>query len=425
MKILKFPLFADKLNSIEESNLHYIIKGRVHDNFDVVHLIDLIPINETTDKIRDSNSNYIGFITIKKNGIENQSETSLCPCKQLTNTGSSLLIKELISVPHIHLEIERNQLKNPTICNFVDPSTENEDTSIEEIDFSRLFVRINQDETPVKVLTKKKIAVIGLGSGGALAVLYLAKSGVKDFIFIDIDRLEIHNIIRHICDLVNLGRYKTFAVKDYIGNRIPDVRIDCINRNFEINSKSDFDYFQTLFKDTDLILAVTGDHNVNFALNDFVHSISTPIPIIFAGATDAVTSGLIFKVNPSKEDLCYHCVYSSPSDDFSTEQQFVPSPKSLEPKINYDRTLQEQLSQPGLGLDIDNITIFLTKICLSTLLEDQQHGLYNFEHNFYIWYNRDIIKDDNTTQIEGLELYYYETLEKDPKCPFHGVNDKK
>ena len=29
--------------------------------------------------------------------------------------------------------------------------------------------------------------------------------------------------------------------------------------------------------------------------------------------------------------------------------------------------------------------------------------------------------DETSVKFEGLELYYYEDLEKDPNCPFHGA----
>ena len=70
-----------------------------------------------------------------------------------------------------------------------------------------------------------------MGSGGSLLAVYLSKSGVKDFIFIDDDQLETHNIIRHICDLTQIGRFKTKAVKDYIEFRVPEVSITTVEKN--------------------------------------------------------------------------------------------------------------------------------------------------------------------------------------------------
>ncbi|MHA2074028.1 MAG: hypothetical protein ACW97X_05375, partial [Candidatus Hodarchaeales archaeon] len=171
----------------------------------------------------------------------------------------------------------------------------------------------------------------------------------------------------------------------------------------------------------DLIVAASGEHPVNFALNDFIHSNNLQIPIIYAGTFDRVKGSLMFKVDPRLKDYCYHCIYSDPTSNGNIQTGSIPTTIELEQKIEYDRTLQEQIAQPGLGLDIDNLTILLSKFCLDTLLTGHEHGLYKFPHNFYMWFNRTIFaKSDNSVKFEGLELYFYEDLEKSPNCPFHG-----
>ena len=80
-------------------------------------------------------------------------------------------------------------------------------------DLSRLYNRIDSLlEYPLKTLNTKKIAIVGLGSGGSLIASSLAKAGIQNFLLIDDDILEIHNLIRHICSLNALGRFKTYAV---------------------------------------------------------------------------------------------------------------------------------------------------------------------------------------------------------------------
>ena len=141
-------------------------------------------------------------------------------------------------------------------------------------------------------------------------------------------------------------------------------------------------------------------------------------PVIYAGTFEGVKGGLMFKVNPRKDDLCYHCVYADtiayPLSDEGPRGS-IPTTSELEKKIVYDRSMQEQLAQPGLGLDIDNLTILLAKFCLDTLLEGHEHGLYQFP------FNRSILKPaSDEIKFEGLELCYYEDLEKNSECPFHG-----
>ena len=51
-----------------------------------------------------------------------------------------------------------------------------------------------------RVLASKTVAVLGLGSGGSVGAVELAKSGVGGFILADYDRLRAHNISRHVQD---------------------------------------------------------------------------------------------------------------------------------------------------------------------------------------------------------------------------------
>ncbi|MCK4847689.1 MAG: ThiF family adenylyltransferase, partial [Candidatus Heimdallarchaeota archaeon] len=373
----------------------YSLYGRIYDDFTICHL--------TSIDISDGSDQLIGILAISEE-----------------NT------KETLNYPYLHSYLNSENIKDLRISihHNRDEIISNIPLSIELVNLQRLFVRIDQNETPLEVLKTKKVVIIGMGSGGSLVAVYLAKSGLKNFIFLDDDKLETHNIIRHICDLSQLGRYKTHAVKEFIEKRIPDVNIKTIERKFEVHTKAHSDEFLTVFKGVDLIIAVSGEHTVNYSINDFVHTNNLPIPIIFAGTFDGVKGGLMFKVDPRKDDYCYHCIYSDPIDDSSTGS--LPTTSELEKQITYDRTLQEQIAQPGLGLDIDNLTILLSKFSLDILLQENEHALYHFNQNFYMWFNRTIMKNDGeSVKFEGLELCYYDDLVKDPRCPFHGNKVEK
>ncbi|MHA2203795.1 MAG: HesA/MoeB/ThiF family protein [Candidatus Hodarchaeales archaeon] len=397
MKIIIYPSFETEFANIKTQKRTFLLYGRVYDDFTVCHLTG----------VSLSKSTYpIGLLTIGS-----------------TPTKDPIITAKGLEYPHIHIIVEEDLMTlKADIYHDEGNKDSNVDVDIDYVNLNRLFVRVDQKETPLELLSKKRVAIIGMGSGGALLALYLAKSGIKEFIFIDDDHLETHNIIRHICDLDDLGRFKTLAVKDYIEARIPYIDIQTAERKFDLHTKADFDYFNSLLMDVDVIAAVSGEHNVNYAINDFIHSNQLNIPIIYAGTFDGVKGGLMFKVDPLKEDYCYHCIYSKPDVNGSIQTKSIPTTVELEQKISYDRTLQEQLAQPGLGLDVDNLTILLSKFCLDILLTGEEHGLYHFPYSFYMWFNRTIMKaDESSVKFEGLELYYYEDLEKDPNCPFHGT----
>ncbi len=395
LKLLIFPSFKEQFDDLKDKQGSYYLYGRIYDEYNVCHFVGISSCPDYAQKI--------GLITIGNKKPEIQSLQYEYPILDVKSNTQNIADLE------IEIHYSKDQIKNDLTVN------------VEQINLDRLFVRIDESETPLKIIKEKKVAIIGMGSGGSLLAVYLAKSGVKDFIFVDDDHLETHNIIRHICDLNQLGRYKTKAVMDYIKIRTPNVSIKTVEKKFSLHTQADAEFYMDLFDNVDLIVAASGEHPVNFALNDFIHSNNMQIPIIYAGTFYGVKGGLMFRVDPRKEDYCYHCIYSDPASNGNIQSGSIPATIELEQKIEYDRTLQEQIAQPGLGLDIDNLTILLSKFCLDTLLTGNEHELYTFPHNFYMWFNRTILNErTRTVKFEGLELYFYEDLEKSSNCPFHG-----
>lgn len=58
----------------------------------------------------------------------------------------------------------------------------------------------------VSVLENCKVGIVGLGSGGSPVALELAKAGVGHLVLIDFDRLELANVVRHVCGSDNEGK---------------------------------------------------------------------------------------------------------------------------------------------------------------------------------------------------------------------------
>ena len=74
----------------------------------------------------------------------------------------------------------------------------------------------NKGLIELDILADKRVLIIGLGSGGSPIAVEFAKAGVGQFALADFDRVELHNLSRHICTKNDLGRLKTDAVADAI-----------------------------------------------------------------------------------------------------------------------------------------------------------------------------------------------------------------
>ena len=81
------------------------------------------------------------------------------------------------------------------------------------------------------LLENRKVAVVGLGSGGSPVIIELAKAGVGKFVLVDFDRFELHNIVRHVCGLSDLGRLKTNVMRDRVLDKNPFAEVEIFNTN--------------------------------------------------------------------------------------------------------------------------------------------------------------------------------------------------
>src|SRR5687767_4391358 len=84
-------------------------------------------------------------------------------------------------------------------------------------------------------LAGKRVAVIGLGSGGGFVTLALAMSGVGKFVLVDDDILEQANVMRHVADSSFVGQPKAEAVAELIRRRNPNAEIDVRIGRLEAN----------------------------------------------------------------------------------------------------------------------------------------------------------------------------------------------
>src|SRR6185437_8572993 len=66
----------------------------------------------------------------------------------------------------------------------------------------------------IKPLQAKKVAIVGLGSGGSEIALNLACAGVGHLVLFDDDRLSMENYIRHVLHGRDLGRNKINGIVD-------------------------------------------------------------------------------------------------------------------------------------------------------------------------------------------------------------------
>lgn len=331
---------------------------------------------------------------------------------QLPNLGNIILSKSSLifnisNLPQFELSLKEFK-EESSLKNFVKDSSNNQYEILVIIqDYSNLYRRIATPEYPLGILIKKNVAIIGLGSGGSLIALYLAKSGIGNLTLIDGDVIMDHNIVRHICSLKDVGRFKTLAVKDHILDRVPTIKITTVEKPFSRENKNIEAFFDFLLSKVDLIVSATGDNIMNETINEFGYKRN--IPIIFAGAFEKITGGIMIRIDPRKKSICYKCIYKKYGDDTIFQKPQIIDKNYIK---NYGRDVKDMLTQPGLGIDIDLITLPTVKFILSTLLEEKDID-QSFKSDIYYWFNKNL----PDRKVETFVLYQEDRiLEKIPDC---------
>jgi molybdopterin/thiamine biosynthesis adenylyltransferase len=287
---------------------------------------------------------------------------------------------------------------------------ESDENSVEcEIEVVRLdtdvFNRL-QGIFDTELLRPKTVAVIGLGSGGSLVALELAKSGVGNFILVDFDRLHAHNISRHVCGLSDVGRFKTRAVRDKILQHNPLAQVIC--HEVDVNEANDL--LHQVVVDSDLVVAATDNEVSRYMTNEACLEAETPA--VYGGAYERAFAGEVVRVVPG-EGGCYACVRQGMAD--------VLRPLSADRVFDYTEDTEDAddfQAEPGLGLDVGFIAMIQAKVALMTLLRGENSHVGDIDAQMVVW--------TNTPRPEDGKLFsepmarYFVSVSKSPGCPACG-----
>lgn len=233
-----------------------------------------------------------------------------------------------------------------------------------------LFDRIS----PVVNLSKlqdKKVAVIGLGSGGGFGAVELAKSGIGSLILVDYDRLEITNVSRHVCGLLDIGRWKTRAVKDKILQHNPDTDIAC----HEVDITEQPELLESIVDSVDMVFVATDNEISKYLINE--QCVYQHVPAVYGGVYERAFAGEVVLVMPDRGG-CYSCV----RQNLARTPGIVSATVAGEYADDVDTP-----HEPGLGIDVGFIANLQVKIAVSGLLDDRVPAFNDPGDQMIIWVN--------------------------------------
>lgn len=251
-------------------------------------------------------------------------------------------------------------------------------------DKSELYTR-SKGLLEVGALEKKRVLIVGLGSGGASIAVELAKAGVGKFSLIDFDRIELHNISRHIAGVNELGRLKTNVVKDAILAKNPYASVD----TFVFDMNNELTVTEEEIIKSDLIIAATDSLSSRYNLNALI--IKHKKVGLFGRAITRAEGGDVLRVRPGGP--CYACLKGS--QWYNNEEEISDLDRARRDGVIPAYTSEEDaqaMVQVGLSTDIAPINTMVTKLAIMELSKDTDCVIASIEndltYDFYMWANR-------------------------------------
>lgn len=204
-------------------------------------------------------------------------------------------------------------------------------------------------------LAEKRVGVIGLGSGGGYVALALAMAGVKRFMLMDDDVLEMTNIVRHVADRRYVGWNKADAVADLIRGRAPDADITVIHGRIQEHVEA--------LDDLDLLVVGVDNEPSKYAINEAC--LDRGLYAVYAGVYERGEGGDVVIIRPY-EGPCYACWAQELRDGLTLAKSGDGNDLDYG-MIGQDGTLE---AEPGLWVHVTRVAGAQSDVTLNELLRD-------------------------------------------------------
>ena len=201
-------------------------------------------------------------------------------------------------------------------------------------------------------LARKKVGVIGLGSGGGFVALSLAMSGVGKFVLVDGDLLERGNVTRHVADSRYIGTNKATAVADLIRHRNEDTQIEVREGLIE-------DHWDCL-EEVDILVVAVDHEQVKYAINE--KCLEKRVSASYAGVYERGEGGDHVIIRPLIGP-CYACWSEATREGAKVSMNPVGD-------LDYGMIREEGTlaAEPGLWVNVTKVAGIQTDLIINELL---------------------------------------------------------
>ncbi len=255
-------------------------------------------------------------------------------------------------------------------------------------------------------LAQKRVAVVGLGSGGGFAALSLAMSGVGKFVLVDDDLLEAANLVRHVADKRYVGQPKAQAVADLIRQRNHlaevEVRVGRIEQHMDT------------LDGVDMVISGVDGEGPKYTINEAC--LDRRLTAVYAGVYERGEGGDVVVIRPY-DGPCYACWAAELREGLAAANPGAAQELDYG-MIGPDGTLE---AEPGLWLDVVRVASAQADMALNELLRDTD-AYKPMPANTVILANGDL--EIMQGQISPPYTAVWVNVERDPQCLVCGSRDR-
>ncbi len=207
------------------------------------------------------------------------------------------------------------------------------------------------------IMLKKGVVIIGCGSVGSLVALELARAGVGRFFLIDMDILSYHNICRHQCGILDVGKYKTTALRERILQINPSAEIHVSHKRIQDVPLAEIEPFCT----PDAIMVGCADNRESDYYAAQMLAKPNGMPFISIGCWERAFAGEIF-----------YCLPTGMPD----YEDFMATMTETSGRVEANTHIymgEVGSFEPGISADINFVTTIGVKMILDLLNRDNEN----------------------------------------------------
>jgi len=269
-------------------------------------------------------------------------------------------------------------------------------------------------------LADKQVLVVGLGSGGGPVAIDLARLGLN-LILIDHDRLEVHNVVRHVAGLSDVGRLKVNILAEKVLEKNPFAKVD---RHATKIGWDTVPLVRQLVRKSDLVVCAVDCHDGRQMLNKVC--CEERKPLIIAGAFRRAHGGQVLVVIPGRTP-CFQCFLKG--DPTRVRDREISSAAQARRYAYSDRPVA---IEPGLSVDIAPISLMIVKLAIQLMLKGKPTSLQSLDADLVAPWFMYLNRREKGTSYEGIEPLGFEVdgfhilrwygidYPRDPACPCCG-----